>query len=90
MYDKHAYIHTAYYGWSTLPLKINEDLDALLPRCDMELVLLDIWLFGKVHKIRKPTITANSVHYNGRYTKKCGYPLERICYNWECTKDSTM
>ena len=58
MYDKHAYVHTARYGWSTLPLKINKDLDALLPKCDMELVLLDIWLFGEVHKIRKPTITA--------------------------------
>ena len=60
MYDKHAYVHTAHYGWSTLPLKINEDLDALLPKCDIELVLLDIWLFGEVHKIRKPTITATA------------------------------
>ena len=60
MYDKHAYIHTARYGWSTLPLKINEDLDALLPKCDIELVLLDIWSFGEVHKIRKPTITATA------------------------------
>ena len=60
MYDKHAYFHTARLGWSTLPLKINEDLDALLPKCDMELVLLDIWSFGEVHKIRKPTITASA------------------------------
>ena len=60
MYDKHAYVHTARYGWSTLPLKVNEDLDSLLPKCDMELVLLDIWLFGEVRKIRKPTTTATS------------------------------
>ena len=60
MYDKHAYVHTARYGWSTLPLKINEDLDALLPKCDMELVLLDIWSFGEVRKIRKPMITATA------------------------------
>ena len=60
MYDKHAYVHTAHYGWSTLPLKINKDLDALLSKCDMELVLLDIWLFGEVHKIRKPMITATA------------------------------
>ena len=60
MYDKHAYVHTARYGWSTLPLKINEDLDILLPKCDIELVLLDIWSFGEVHKIRKPTITATA------------------------------
>ena len=58
MYDKHAYVHTARYGWSTLPLKINEDLDALLPKCDLELVLLDIWSFGEVHKIRKPDLSA--------------------------------
>ena len=58
MYDKHAYVHTARYGWSTLPLKINEDLDALLPKCDMELVLLDIWSFGEIHKIRKPELTS--------------------------------
>ena len=41
MYDKHVYVHTARYGWSTLPMKVNEDLDMLLPKCDMELVLLD-------------------------------------------------
>ena len=57
MYDKHAYVHTAHYGWSTLPLKVNKDLDTLLPKCDIALVLLDIWSFGEVHKIRKPTIT---------------------------------
>ena len=85
MYGKHAYIHTARCGWSTLPLKINKDLDALLPKCDMELVLLDIWSFGEVHKIRKPTITATATTTSGRYTKKCGYHLERVCYNWECT-----
>ena len=32
MYNKHAYVHTARYGWSTLPLKVNEDLDALLTK----------------------------------------------------------
>ena len=54
MYDKHVYVHTARVGWSTLPMKVNEDLTALLPKCDMELVLLDQWSFGEVHKIRKP------------------------------------
>ena len=58
MYDKHVYIHTARYGWSTLPMKVNEDLNALLPKCDMELVLLDQWSFGEVHKIRKPQLPA--------------------------------
>ena len=56
MYDKHVYVHTACYGWSTLPMKVNEDLDKLLPKCDMELVLLDRWSFGEIHKIRKPQL----------------------------------
>ena len=60
MYDKHVYVHTSRYGWSTLPLKVNEDLDTLLPKCDLELVLLDIWSFGEVRKIRKPKITVTS------------------------------
>ena len=58
MYDKHVYAHTARYGWSTLPMKVNEDLNVLLPKCDMELVLLDQWSFGEVHKIRKPQLPA--------------------------------
>ena len=60
MYDKHVYIHTARYGWSTLPMKVNEDLDTLLPKCDMELILLDRWSFGEVHKIRKPHLTTTT------------------------------
>ena len=69
MYDKHAYVHTSRYGWSTLPLKVNKNLDTVLPKCDLELVLLDIWSFGEVHKIRKPKIPCvNHCHYYG-YTK---------------------
>ena len=60
MYDKHVYVHTSRYGWSSLPLKVNEDLDKLLPKCDLELVLLDIWSFGEVRKIRKPKIVVTS------------------------------
>ena len=60
MYDKHVYVHTACYGWSTLPMKVNKDLDMLLPKCDMGLVLLDRWSFGEVHKIRKPQLPATT------------------------------
>ena len=60
MYDKHVYVHTTHYGWSTLPMKVNEDLDMLLPKCDIELVLLDRWSFGEVHKIRKPQLTTTT------------------------------
>ena len=41
-------------------MKVNEDLDTLLPKCDMELVLLDRWSFGEVHKIRKPHLTTTT------------------------------
>ena len=75
MYDKHAYVHTARYGWSTLPLKFNKDLDALLTKCDMELVLLDIWSFGEVHKIRKPTITATATTKTVVIPKNVATPL---------------
>ena len=70
MYDKHVYVHTSRYGWSSLPLKVNEDLDKLLPKCDLELVLLDIWSFGEVRKIRKPNDRRNiHCHHSGLYQK---------------------
>ena len=40
MYDKHVYVHTACYGWCTIPIKFDTKLDAVLPKCDLELVLL--------------------------------------------------
>ena len=58
MYDKHAYVHTSRYGWSTLPLKVNKDLNVVLLKCDLELALLDMWSFGEVIKIRKLTVPA--------------------------------
>ena len=69
MYDKHVYVHTAPYGWSTLPMKVNKDLDTVLPKCDMELVLLDRWSFGEVHKIRKPNLTTTTTTTTDVITK---------------------
>ena len=57
MYDKHVYVQTSHYGWSTLPMKISDALCDILPKCDLELVLLDCWSFGEVVKIRCLTPT---------------------------------
>ena len=56
MYDKHVYVHTACFGWCTIPTKFNTKLGVILPKCDLELVLLDCWSFGEVVKIRRPNI----------------------------------
>ena len=51
MYNKHAYVHTAKYGWSTLPFKIDTPFIETMKKCDIELVLLHCWSFGEVLKI---------------------------------------
>ena len=56
MYDKHVYVHTACFGWCTIPTKFDTKLSVILPKCDLELVLLDCWSFGEVVKIRRPNI----------------------------------
>ena len=56
MYNKHAYVHTAKYGWSTLPFKIDTPFIETTKKCDIELVLLHCWSFGKVLKIRHPLL----------------------------------
>ena len=56
MYNKHSYVHTAKYGWSTLPLKINTPFIETTTKCDIELVLLHCWSFGEVLKIRRPLL----------------------------------
>ena len=50
------YVHTAHFGWCTIPTKFDIKLNVILPKCDLELVLLDCWSFGKVVKIRRPNI----------------------------------
>ena len=54
MYNKHAYVHTAKYGWSTLPFKIDTPFIETMKKCDIESVLLHCWSFGEVLKIRRP------------------------------------
>ena len=56
MYNKHAYVHTAKYGWSTLPFKIDTLFIETTKKCDIELVLLHCWSFGEVLKIRRPLL----------------------------------
>ena len=54
--DKHVYVHTAHFGWCTIPTKFDTKLSAILAKCDLELVLLYCWSFGEVAKIRRPNI----------------------------------
>ena len=56
MCDKHVYVHTAHFGWCTIPTKFDTKLGTILPECDLELVLLDFWSFGEVIKIRRSDI----------------------------------
>ena len=56
MYNKHAYVHTAKYGWSTLPFKIDTPFIETTKKCDIELVLLHCWSFGEILKIRRPLL----------------------------------
>ena len=56
MYDKHVYVNTARFGWCTIPTKFDTKLGVILPKSDLELVLLDCWSFGEVVKIRRPNI----------------------------------
>ena len=56
MYNKHAYVHTAKYGWSTLPFEIDTPFIETTKKCDIELVLLHCWSFGEVLKIRHPLL----------------------------------
>ena len=56
MYNKHAYVHTDRYGWSTLPFKTETRFVEVAAKCDIELVLLHCWSFGEVLKIRRPML----------------------------------
>ena len=56
MYNKHAYVHTDRYGWSTLPFKTETPFVEIVAKCDIELVLLHCWSFGEVLKIRRPML----------------------------------
>ena len=56
MYNKHAYVHTAKYGRSTLPFKIDTPFIETMAKCDIELVLLYCWSFGEILKIRQPLL----------------------------------
>ena len=56
MYNKHAYVHTDRYGWSTLPFKTETPFTEIVAKCDIELVLLHCWSFGEVLKIGRPML----------------------------------
>ena len=60
MYNKHEYVHTARYGWITLPFKTETPFMEIVAKCDIELVLQHCWSFGEVLKIRRPMLPSKS------------------------------
>ena len=61
MYNKHAYVHIARYGWSMLPFKTETLFMETAAKCDIELVLLHYWSFGEVLKIRRPLLPSKPI-----------------------------
>ena len=57
MFNKHAFVHNAMYGWSTMPYRREDNHADIVAKCDLELVFLKCWAFGEVKKIRGPTTT---------------------------------
>ena len=57
MFNKHAFVHNAMYGWSTMPYRREDNHADIVAKCDLELVFLKCWAFGKVKKIQGPTTT---------------------------------
>ena len=57
MFNKHAFVHNALYGWSTMPYRREDNHADIVAKCDLELVFLKCWAFGEVKKIRGPTTT---------------------------------
>ena len=57
MFNKHAFVHNAMYGWSTMPYRREDSHADIVAKCDLELVFLKCWAFGEVKKIRGPTTT---------------------------------
>ena len=57
MFNKHAFVHNAMYGWSTMPYRREDNHADIVAKCDLELVFLKCGAFGEVKKIRGPTTT---------------------------------
>ena len=64
LYDKHAYVHTAQYGWSTLPYKISMPVSEITTKCDIELALIHCWSFGEILEISRPVIPVQTGQKN--------------------------
>ena len=60
MFNKHAFVHNAMYGWSTMPYRREDSHVDIVAKCDLELVFLKCWAFGEVKKIRGPITTQQS------------------------------
>ena len=62
MFNKHAFVHNAMYGWSTMPYRREDNHADIVAKCDLELVFLKCWAFGEVKKIRGPTTIPKAVN----------------------------
>ena len=58
MFNKHVFIHNSKYGWCTMPYCTEDNHQDIVDKCDLELVFLKCWAFGKVKKIQGPTRTS--------------------------------
>ena len=57
MFNKHIFIHNSKYGWCTILYRMEDSHQDIVAKCDLELVFLKCWAFGKVKKIRGPVRT---------------------------------
>ena len=46
------------YGWCTMLYHMEDNYQDIVDKCDLELVFLKCWAFGKIKKIRGPTKTS--------------------------------
>ena len=87
MYDKHAYVHMAQYGWSTLSYKISTTVSEITTKCDIELALIHCWSFGEILEICQPVIPAQTAQKN---SKEVVVSKEDNVIPWNTTDDSSV
>ena len=51
MFNKHVFVHNSMYGWCTMLYRMENNYQDIIDKCDLELVFLKCWAFGKVKKI---------------------------------------
>ena len=57
MFNKHVFIHNSMYRWSTMPYRMEDSYQDIVKKCNLELVFLKCWAFGKVKMIQGPNVS---------------------------------